>query len=195
MRRGFKAEAERIATGIRQEMGLKADQPADSTAIADFLGVDVRSADALVPRKQLEDLAALQDDAFSAATFRLPTGRVVVVTNPLSSSGRTNSDLAHELAHLILNHRMRRVEALEGMRFFTCDVEQEEESNWLAGCLLLPRELLLRAARRSMGAEQIAKQCLVSVPMARFRLNTSGVLIQVGREGIRRARSHASKAG
>jgi Zn-dependent peptidase ImmA (M78 family) len=182
MRRGFKAEAERIATEIRDAMGLGLAAPATSTSIAEHLGVTVRAADELVERGRLEELAQVQADAFSAATFRMPSGKLIVVTNPLNAAGRLNSDLAHELAHLILKHRTRRLETLEGMRFFTCDSEQEEEANWLAGCLLLPRGLLLQAARNGWGAERIARQYTVSVPMARFRLNASGVLIQIGRE-------------
>ena len=68
------------------------------------------------------------------------------------------------------------------MNFFTCDREQEEEANWLAGCLLLPRAVLLREARKGMDAESIAAKHGVSTQMAHFRLNASGVLIQLARE-------------
>jgi Zn-dependent peptidase ImmA (M78 family) len=186
MRRGFKAEAERIANQLRQDMGLPSAVPAKALWLAEHMGVTVRSADELVDRRRLEELAEIQPDAFSAATFRLPGGHIVVVTNPLNSPGRVNSDLAHELAHLLLNHRTRRLESVAGMRFFTCDQEQEEEANWLGGCLLLPRELLLAAARKGWSAQRISEEHDVSLPMARFRLNASGVLIQIGRERHRK---------
>jgi Zn-dependent peptidase ImmA (M78 family) len=181
MRRGFKAEAERIAVGLREEMGLPDAAPIDPFAVASQMGIDVRMADQLVDPKRLQELRRIQPDAFSAATFRMPSGRTVVVLNPLSSAGRTKSDLAHELSHLILAHELRRIEKVGDLTFFTCDPEQEEEANWLSGCLLLPRPLLLEAAKRGMKAERLAEQHGVSVTLAKFRLNASGVLIQVGR--------------
>lgn len=181
MRRGFKAEAERIAASLREEMGLSGAVRADPFRIADHLGVDVRMADEFVDRARLQALRRIQADAFSAATFRVPSGRTIVVLNPLNSVGRTNSDLAHELSHLVLDHDLRRVERVGELTFFTCNPEQEEEANWLSGCLLLPRPLVLREAKRGLNAEAIAEKHEVSVQLASFRLNASGVLIQIGR--------------
>ena len=85
--------------------------------------------------------------AFSAATFHLPNGRTVAVFNPCSEDpGRTKSDIGHELAHILLDHDVREIQQLAGQTFITCNPEQEEEATWLAGCLLLPRPLLLREA-------------------------------------------------
>jgi hypothetical protein len=70
---------------------------------------------------------------------------------------------------------------LAGHTFITCNPEQEEEATWLAGCLLLPRPLLLREAYAGTSAEAIADKYQVSQHMARFRLNTSGVLLQARR--------------
>ena len=138
-------------------------------------------ADKLVPIERLQELHELQEDAFSAATFRLAEGRRVVVYNPLHSPGRTRSNQAHELAHISLGHTLRTIEQLGEMSFVTCDVEQEEEADWLGGCLLLPRPLLLKAAYDGKTAAQIADEHGTSEAMARFRLNASGVLVQVGR--------------
>jgi Zn-dependent peptidase ImmA (M78 family) len=184
MRRGFKAEAERLADRTRAQMGL---QPVDRLAIrdlADYLKVEVFAADQLVDRAKVEDLNRLQPGAFSAATFHLPGGRTVAVYNPCNDPARTNSDIAHELAHVLLDHDIRDLQQLAGHTFFTCDPEQEEEANWLAGCLLLPRPLLLQEAFAGADVATVATKHQVSVSMARFRLNASGVLLQA-----RRARS------
>jgi len=167
-------------------MGL---QPVDRLAIrdlADHLKVEVFAADQLVNRAKLEDLNRLQPGTFSAATFHLPGGRTVAVYNPCNDPARTNSDIAHELAHVLLDHEIRELQQLGGHTFFTCDPEQEEEANWLAGCLLLPRPLLLREVFAGADATSIAERYQVSVPMARFRLNTSGVLLQARRAQSRR---------
>jgi hypothetical protein len=181
VRRGFKAEAERICARLRQQLGRRDDEPLDPKEIARHLGVEVLPADQLVPRQDLLALERLQPGAFSAATFHLPDGRRVAVYNPCNDPSRTLSDLAHELAHLLLEHEVREVHAVGGQTFFTCDPEQEAEANWLAGCLLLPRPLLLAAARLGTSPEGLAEQTGVSVSMARFRLNTSGVLLQARR--------------
>jgi len=179
MRRGFKAEAERLAIRLRTELGHGSVEALDVERLAGHVGAEVRSAADLVDLADLEELERLQPGAFSAATFQLPRGRVVIVTNPVgTTSARRKSDVAHELAHLLLKHDVRRVQRVGPFTFVDCDPEQEEEANWLAGCLLLPRPLLLAAAKRGDGAEKVAAANEVSVPMARFRLNTSGVYLQ-----------------
>lgn len=182
MKRGFKAEAERIAARLRGEMGVSPAARLDVDELAKHLGISVRNADELVPLAELKRLNELQPGCFSAATFYLPDGRVVAVTNPLNESpARRDSDLAHELAHFILKHSPAQVDRLGDLTFFDCNPEQEEEANWLAGCLLLPRPLLLKAARQGLTADQVADINAVSIEMARFRLNTSGVYLQVKR--------------
>lgn len=171
-----------MAARLRTELGAPSSARVDLHALAQHIGVEVRSADELVDRSELEALEELQPNCFSAATFHLPNGRVVAVTNPVGTSdARRVSDLAHELAHVLLRHEIRRVQRIGVLTFFDCDPEQEEEANWLGGCLLLPRPVLLADARQGLSAEQIAEKHGVSIPMARFRLNASGVYFQVAR--------------
>ncbi len=154
----------------------------DVDQLAKHLGVTVRSAEKLVPKSELQRLHEMQPGCFSAATFYLPDGSVVAVTNPLNDSrARRDSDLAHELAHFILKHSPAQVDRLGDLTFFDCNSEQEEEANWLAGCLLLPRPLLLMSARQGLTPQEVAENNSVSIEMARFRLNTSGVYLQVKR--------------
>jgi Zn-dependent peptidase ImmA (M78 family) len=192
VRRGFKSEAERRATEIRERLGCGDNDPVPLDALASDLGVRMVSADKLVPIEQLEELRELQADAFSAATFRLSDGRRIVVYNPLHSPGRTRSNQAHELAHIALGHTLRTVEKVGDQPFVTCDVEQEEEADWMGGCLLLPRPVLLRAAYDGKTAAQIAEEHGTSETMARFRLNASGVLVQVGRARAAKGRSRSA---
>jgi Zn-dependent peptidase ImmA (M78 family) len=184
MRRGFKTEAERLADRTRTQLGLLPQEHMPIRDLAAYLNIKIYSADALVDRSDLEELNQLQPGAFSAATFHLPDGRTVIVNNPCNEVGRTNSDIAHEIAHLLLNHDVRELQRLGGHTFITCNPEQEEEANWLAGCLLLPRALLLHEAFAGSDSVTIAEKHHVSIAMARFRLNASGVLLQA-----RRARS------
>ncbi len=175
LRRGFKSEAERIARHVRTQLGMGPEQSVSPEALAELLGVEIRAGDELIPKKRFSDLERLQPDAFSACTFRPSPDRVVVVFNPLSPIRRRTSDLAHELAHILLDHELSRIEKLSDVTFLSCDATQEEEAAWLSGCLLLPRELLLAEVRKGASAKEIAKKCGVSERMARYRLGVTGV--------------------
>ena len=110
MRRGFKAQAERVAQEIRLEMGTNASSGLDATSLATHAGADVRRADELTSTSKLKALEALQPGAFSACTFHIG-GRPVIVYSPLASHGRTQSDVAHEVSHILLGHDVQTVQA------------------------------------------------------------------------------------
>lgn len=178
--RGFKASAERDALRTRKELGLKDTDPLDPRALAKHRDVAVVSADALVDRERLDEIERLQAFAFSAATFSV-RDRTVIVTNPLRTPGRQASDIAHELGHLILGHTLTEVREINGMPFRTCQPDEEEQATAFGGTLLLPRPLLMAAAVRGHTPEQVAEANTVTVEMARFRMNTTGVLKQAQR--------------
>lgn len=180
MRRGFKAEAERLATSTRSEMGLGDGDVLDSFELAHHIGAAVRSADELVSREKLETLDRLQPGAFSACTFTIDAANIIIF-NPLCSPGRQQSDVAHEAAHILLEHDLKEIQQLGDLTFYGCDPDEEQEANWLAGCLLLPRAALLRAARRGLDGPAIAEQFVVSEQMANYRLRATGVLLQIQR--------------
>ena len=178
LRRGFKSEAERIAQRVRSELNVDAAQMVTPEVLAGLLGIEVRPGDELIPLKRFVELDQIQSGAFSACTFRPSDDRVVVVYNPLSTERRRRSDLAHELAHILLDHDLSRIEKLGDVTFVTCEASQEEEAAWLSGCLLLPRALLLREVRSGSNADEIADKCGVSRTLAQYRINVTGVARQ-----------------
>lgn len=178
MRRGFKAEAERLAAQVRTELRLGPYRPMDIKALARHVGAHLRAADELTSLARLEELEALQPGAFSACTFDLGARKVIVV-NPLATEQRRRSDASHEASHLLLDHKVREVEQLGGLSFFTCDPDEEQEANWLAGCLLLPRDLLVQSLKQGLDAGAIAEANTVSIQMANFRLRATGAERQV----------------
>jgi IrrE N-terminal-like domain len=119
-------------------MGLDPRDQADIRQLAKHINVDVIPGDRLVDHARLEELERTQPGAFSAATFHLPGGRTIAVYNPCSDPGRTNSDIGHEIAHILLDHDVREIQQIAGHTFITCNPDQEEEATWLAGCLLPP---------------------------------------------------------
>ena len=178
MRRGFKTEAEALALTVRKQMGLPVSDALDAKQLAWHVGAEVHAADELIDRARLEELEQVQAGAFSACTYTIGRKHVVVYS-PLASPARTQSDIAHEVAHILLSHQINSVQTIGDVSFFTCDADEEQEANWLAGCLLLPRPLLLNAAKRGMDISEIAERYRVSDDMAGFRLRTTGVLRQL----------------
>lgn len=130
LRRGFKSEAERIAKDVWTAMGLDAGDPMDAIALAKHAGCIVHPADSLVDIAKLKTLYAIQDNAFFACTFEISAGRHAIVYNPLMNDARRNSDIAHEVAHILLDHRLSRLEQLGDVAFLSCDRRQEEEAGW-----------------------------------------------------------------
>lgn len=185
LRRGFRAHAERLAVALRRELGLHESDPLPLDDAARARNVEVVSAADLVDPARLAELERIQAFAFSACTFDID-GRSVIVYNPLRSEPRRRSDVAHELSHLLLAHALTEIREVAGLPFRTCRADQEEEATNLGGTLLLPRPLLLRAVGRGMGAQAVAAEYGVSLEMARFRLNTTGVARQIDRALTRR---------
>lgn len=187
LRRGFKAEAERLARDIWSDMGLTPNDRMEAVKLAEHVGCIVRPADALVDLAKLKALHRIQDDAFFACTFKLPGNRYAIVFNPLMSDGRRNSDVAHEVAHIILGHRLSRLKRLGDVAFLSCDKQQEDEAAWLSGCLLLPRFALVHDLRKRRKLDAIARKRTLSRDMVEYRVRVTGVQRQLAAERRRRA--------
>ena len=178
MRRGFKAEAERRSIELRTELGLQPSDHLPLKLLADHLGAELRSAIDLIKLSRLQQIDTLQPGAFSACTFEIGERRIIV-WNPISTPARTRSDIAHELSHLLLQHRVQEVHTVGELTFFGCNPDEEQEANWQAGCLLLPRPLLVSELRRRASVAEIAEKYEVSMQMAQYRIRATGVQRQV----------------
>ena len=155
--------------------------------LAESLDVRIVSADELVPTETLHEIERIQAYSFSACTFKI-NERHVVVFNPIRSRPRRRSDIAHELAHIILEHDLTEIQYLNDVPFRTCRPDQEQEATALGGTLLLPRPALLQAARSGATIDQVAKKFGVTKQMAQFRWNSTGVERQAAAEAARSKR-------
>jgi Zn-dependent peptidase ImmA (M78 family) len=179
LRRGFKAESERRAEALWRDLQLEEGDRIEAIALATHLGYFVRCADELIDRQKLKKLEKIQPGAFSACTFRLPNRVDAIVYSPFAHPTRRNSDVAHEIAHLLLGHRLSRLERVGDVAFLSCDAVQEEEARWLSGCLLLPRFALLHDLKQRLSHRTIAETRILSEEMVRYRVNVTGVLRQL----------------
>ena len=175
---GFKAQANRISVGLRTQMGLAADAPIDLEVLAERLRVAVvRLSDfAATCPDQVEQLTGRDLTGFSAMIFPVGDGRSVAIVNDGHSQGRQNSNLAHELAHLLLMHSPEEVNNCADCRNF--DSAVESEASFLAGCILIPDVAARHIVRSGIDADTAQSQYGVSRQMLDWRLNVSGAIIQ-----------------
>ena len=182
--RGFKAWCENVALQVRRELELAPTGALNPRQLASHLGIEVRTPYDIpvLDPACLRRLVTEDPESWSAVT--LSSGeKDLVLLNPVHSRGRQASDLMHELAHILLGHDPARVDVAEdgSLVLFTYDKDQEDEANWLAACLLLPRAALLVIRKAGGDPRLAAKEYGVSQVMLQYRLNVTGVEHQLRR--------------
>lgn len=182
LERGFKSWAERTATGMRRELSLSPFQPLEPRELAAYLQVQLLTPHQVdgITQEILHQLLVKDPWGWSALT--LGRGQsALVIYNPTHSPGRQASDIAHELAHIVLGHQpATMIMSPDGklvMRSY--NQKQEEEANWLAWALLLPREALLSLKRRRATVSDIAAAFGVTEVLVEYRIRVTGVESQV----------------
>ncbi len=179
---GFKAQANRIAVGLRRQLGLAAQAPLNVHALATHLGIAVVPLSAFRQwcGEQVEQLTTRDAGGFSAALISFGDGRRMVIVNDEHSPVRQNSDITHEFGHALLVHPLEVVSSMMGCRDF--DPALENEANHLAGYLLVPDQAARRIVNSGMGPAVAQEIYGVSRQMLDWRLNMSGAR----RQGRRR---------
>ena len=179
--RGFKAWCERYSGEKRLELGLSPGDPLDPHLLAKSLGIKVLTP-SQVPGLSSNALGILlRNDGKTASCWSAVTivagSKTVVILNSSHSPGRQSNDLAHELAHRIRGHVTHSMDvSSEGIMLISeYGKEQEDEADWLAGCLLLPRDALVRIKANGTDNATAADLFGVSTRMLKYRMAMSGV--------------------
>lgn len=136
----------------------------------------------------LDQLTLHDPDVWSAVTL-CHNGRYLIVLNSAHAKTREANTLMHELAHLIIGHKPTRLDITnDGLMILSSyDKQHEEEANWLAAALLLPREALIHTRKRGLTDQQAATLYGCSVQLFTFRIQTTAVDLQL-RRGWKRGR-------
>ena len=182
-RRGFKSWCESASLQYRAVLGLEPTGPLPVAKLAVHLAIRVLEVEQVpgLSRASLTQLTRRDPDSWSALMVS-HRGKNVVVMNTTHSLGRQSSSLAHECSHVILNHKPAQALRSEGGIFISSyDRQQEEEADWLAGALLLPRVALLRIGYLGIDHARHAREYQVSEEMLRMRLDRTGVHLQLRR--------------
>ena len=182
--RGFKSWSERVAAAMRVELGIAVDSPLSARQLADQLNVTLVTPHDIpdMPVDALKQLTQIDRYGWSAVSFTID-GSTTVIQNAGNSLGRQSSDLMHELAHIILEHEPSQLILSESGQFAmrSFNEKQEDEANWLAGALLLPRTALVRCIARRLSSAAIATEYVVSEKLVTYRRGVTGVDLQHAR--------------
>ncbi|MBK8945440.1 MAG: ImmA/IrrE family metallo-endopeptidase [Ignavibacteriae bacterium] len=186
LRRGFKAWADDKAIEYRKKLNLYYYDPLPAKKLATLFDVLLITPDKLLHDnpKYLSILSQNGSSEWSAITVRNQENKYVVVHNQKHSKSRQESNIMHELAHIICNHEPEEFEARENFPFQflrNYNTNQEEEAKWLGACLQLPRKALEWSFKQGMNETDIVDFYNASSSMVKFRINTTGIKYQFSR--------------
>lgn len=172
LRRGFKADAERLAIELRGEVGLKPHDRLDPQALADLYGIPALDlSDLDVDQRHVQQFVGDDSVSWSALTVFCGTRRLIVL-NDAHDDGRLANSFSHELAHLFLEHQPKPVRNADGT--FSWNPVMEAEATELAAQLLIPTRTARSLAYRGQSADRVAQIYGVSSDLAQWRLRVSG---------------------
>lgn len=176
-RYGFKEEANRYAERYRAEMNISKFDPLDAFAMADHLCIPIFEIDDFETNLSQSDFERLKDpDHFNAMWMPNCAGEKIIIHNNHHSVKRQQSNLMHELAHIILGHEISKEAAMlcavYGLHYF--NQQQELEAKFLGSCLQITKPGMLWAIKRK-NIEQISDYYNASVDMVQFRANSLGL--------------------
>lgn len=181
MQRGFKASCEELAGSLRNELGLSHSAPLPALTLAEHMEIVVVSATDIpgLPSKHMTQLLQHDSSSWSAVTIQLEND-TFIIHNAAHAPVRQESDIMHEVAHIVRRHEPSQLVTLDGldMTLRTYDVAQEEEAAWLGAALQLPRAALLWAIREGMSDAEISQHFTASESQIRYRRGVTGVDIQ-----------------
>jgi hypothetical protein len=153
MKRGFKAEAERISTEMRSELYLEFDEKLDPKELAEHLAIPILS------------VAELSRTARSSSF-----GQYFTITDPDSFSAVTIFEgYSRFIVHNDAHHTNRQASNLE------------EQASWLGAALLVPREAALRMFLCGRSIAEIAGHFGGSEALCKWRIGQAGIFQQAQR--------------
>lgn len=181
--RGFKKQSEEKAIYFRRELGLLPYDPLPAQRLSEYLNIRILTPADILDKTSDSYRILIGSKEWSALTLPCKSGKRIIIHNNKNSRYRQESDLMHELAHVICGHETPERSRIDGVDIMlrTYNEQQEKEAEWLGGCLQLPREALLWHIKKSQSVKEIAEFFSASVTMVRFRINSTGISRQSAR--------------
>lgn len=178
--RGFKTRAENLAIEYRKKLSLHPCAPLPWQKLAEFLEVPVFCVSNIVEDEN--DLKLIMgfngsSGSFSAVRIKNADDKSVILHNSSHSAPRQESNVMHELAHIICDHSIPEeyldVSLAYNMRYF--NERHEEEAKFLGGCLQIAKPGLLMVAKKQMPYQEVAEFYNASIDMVKYRMRITGI--------------------
>lgn len=175
LKRGFKANSEKLANEYRAKLGIHPCAPMCGFKLAQHLGILIFTASEIDPK--LAEVLYNENSGWSALTMTTKQNNKIIIHNETHAIPRQQSNIMHELAHIICKHSKKEhiydFDIPFGMRDF--DQNQEDEAIYLGATLQLSTPCLLWSKKRQMSKQEIADYYTASTEMVTFRMNSTGI--------------------
>ncbi|MFC5410854.1 ImmA/IrrE family metallo-endopeptidase [Larkinella bovis] len=195
LRRGFKKDAETWSIEIREKLGVEATGACPARCVADLHGVSVTPIqclsglaqnflyDEFPDQQDIDKKMALllnRNGEFSAVVA-IVGGFKMILFNSDHSPARQESDIMHELAHIICEHPGDCLQLNADIALRQYNAQHEEEAKWLGATLQVPDQGLFTLARLGLANAAIADIYGASLEMVVFRRKTLGIDLRLSR--------------
>ncbi len=174
LRRGFKKEAEEYAEEFRRELHIPATGPLCPFRLAEHLEIPVVGLTTLsdLEPSHLKHAVGEGQSIFSATTV-VDGCYCMIIHNDSHHPFRQNSNVMHEIAHILLGHPPRPPLVGDSCRNF--DTTSEREANELGFTLLIPKRAALRVVESRMPIDEACEYYGVSAKLLRYRIDVTDV--------------------
>ncbi len=176
-RKGFKTWSEDKSIELRKSLNLKPWSPMGSFDLANHLQIKITTPDNINGLSHEHIKLLNNGDHWSA--IKIKTGSTfLIIHNDEHHKTRQESNIMHELAHIICGHEMPQNNFPHlGLLLRDYNEEQEKEAEYFGAALQLPR-IALYYAKKDFGLDtkKIAEKFNASEVMVRYRLGVTGLL-------------------
>lgn len=180
LRRGFTSEANKWALDLRGELKLAPHDPLCPVRLAEHLGVPIFKLSGLPDCIERSQLLRKKHDFSAAVCFDGLSAFVLI--NDANDHKRQVSDIAHEIAHVLLRHPPANPFLQNGLREFA--PEHEIEAEHLGPNLLLSNEAavlalrLIKCGQHSLSS--LSDKWGITERVIQMRINLSGAQRRLG---------------
>lgn len=176
LRRGFVKESEEYAVEYRQELGLADNAPLCPRSLAKYLAIPLFevSTHPTIPDEVKRLVSKQGNSGFSAMTIADGPYREIL-HNDYQHPNRQNSNIMHEIAHIVLGHPPKPPIIGDACRSF--DAIKEREANELGFALLVPKPAALYAVEAfPRSRKEAAIYFGVSTTLLEYRIRKTNAL-------------------
>lgn len=169
----FKRRCEAIAVDWRHRFHLRVFDPLPAEQLLQALDGKAVTPDQLAHISLKDKNHLLNHSDWSAGVIHHHP--LLIMYHPEHTAARYQSDMMHELAHILLDHPLIGFSPHTGLPLrHPC---YEDQAAYLGSCLQIPRLGLQWAAQQGFTSKQVAAHFTASEQMVRFRSNLTGISI------------------